>query len=171
MKSTWILGSTSSSSGDSNSSSDLFSLSELSILLYYLAKEIKGMLSCEVNAKCMRPLEIISHESPRSFPHTVWIPHLKRVMQRCTHTQLCRMWAVKTRWRLSPPPSSQSLSSSTLTGSECQIVDNDKNALSKERALGFQCCTGVITHKILPIVSIMNMKTIYMNSRRKFLLL
>lgn len=150
MKSTWILGSTFSSSGDSNSSSDLFSLSERSILFYYLTKEMKVTLSFEINAKCVRPLEIITHTSPRSFPHTVWIPHAEM------HAHSC---AVCEPWRLSPPPSlSQSLSLQLNT--ECQIVDNDKNAWSNKIELPVDKCSGVIPHKMLPIVSIMNMKTI-----------
>ncbi len=46
----------------------------------------------------MHPLEIITHKSPRSFPHTVWIPHaeMHASVQIPARTQLCRMLAVKT---------------------------------------------------------------------------
>lgn len=88
---------------------------------FYCITLPKKWKECEVNAKCMRPLEIITHESPRSFPHTVWIPHLKRVMQRCTHTAVPNV-SCEDKVKTVPAPfasRSQSLSSSTLTGSEC----------------------------------------------------
>lgn len=162
MKSTWILGSTSSSSGDSNSSSDLFSLSELSILFYYLAKEIKGMLSCEVNAKYMRPLELITHESPRSFPHTVWIPHLKTVMQRCTHTAVPYVSREDKAKTVPAPFAFHTVSVSPAQ--HLQAVNVKLLTMTKTLCLKrehWDKCTGVIPHKMLPIVSIMNMKTIY----------
>ncbi len=99
----------------------------------------------------MHPLEIITHKSPRSFPHTVWIPHaeMHAIVQIPARTQLCRVLAVKT------VPAPFAFTVSLQLNTECQIVDNDKNACIYKIELPVDKCTGVIPHKIFPIVLIM----------------
>ncbi len=103
----------------------------------------------------MHPLEIITHKSPRSFPHTVWIPHaeMHASVQIPARTQLCRMLAVKT---VPAPFALHSLSPAQhWTVHNSQIVDNDKNACIYKIELPVDKCTGVIPHKMFPIVLIM----------------